>query len=143
MSAEVVAKIVNIVHDEASDGYVVEFWVGQELAREPTLNEAFALLGSMDTLHRELYSFVVEWEDGEFTMEPDEALSECLAIYDKHDDADRLGRPYERMWKTGQVAESMVVQLVNSNIFGVWRTGNEDIDPAALDDQVRVEHEGG
>ena len=93
MSSEVVAKIVTIAHDENSDGYVVEFWVGQELAEKPTLNEAFALLGSMDTLQREIYSFVVQWEDGDFTMEPDEALAECLAIFDKHDSAEGLGSP--------------------------------------------------
>lgn len=129
MASEVVAKIVTIAHDENSDGYIVEFWVGQELAEKPTLNEAFALLGSMDTLQREVYSFVVQWEDGDFTMEPDEALAECLAIFDKHDSADGLGSPYDRQWKTGQVAEAMVVQLVNNNVFGVWRTGSDEEQP--------------
>src|SRR5688572_22713071 len=122
MSAEVVAKILSISIDEENGGYIVQFWVGKELAENPTLNEAFALLGSMDSLQREVYQFVVQWEDGEFTMEPDEELSECLAIFDQHDDTDELSAPLVRQWKTGQMAEAIVTHLVNANVFGVWRT---------------------
>lgn len=127
--AEVVAKILAIAQDEESDGYLVQFWVGQELSARPTLNDAFRMLGSMDSLQREVYSFVVQWEDGEFTMEPDEDLSECLAIFDKYDSADQLGPPLDRQWKTGQMAEAIVTHLVNANVFGVWRT--QDVQAAS------------
>lgn len=122
MAAEVVAKILSIGIDEENGGYIVHFWVGQEFAENPTLNEAFALLGSMDSLQREVYSFLVQWEDGEFTMEPDEELSECLAIFDRYEDANDLEGLVARQWKTGQMAEAIVTHLVNANVFGVWRT---------------------
>lgn len=134
MAAEVVAKILQIAIDEENEGYVVHFWVGQELADNPTLNEAFALLGSMDSLQREVYSFLVQWEDDEFTMEPDEDLAECLAIFDQYDDCNSLGPQLSRQWKTGQMAEAIVTHLVNANVFGVWRTtedGEETSSPAA------------
>ena len=122
MSAEVVAKILAIAADEEHDGYVVQFWVGKEFNDTPTLNEAFALLGSMDSLQRTTYSFMVRWEENEFTMEPDEALAECLAIYDQYGPDHELGPPLDRQWKTGQVAEALVTQLVHANVFGAWRT---------------------
>lgn len=140
--SEVVAKIMAIVQDEERDGHVVEFWVGQEMAEKPSLNQAFAMLGSMDSLQREVYSFLVQWEDGEFTMEPDDALSECLSIFDQYDSAEELGEPLDRQWKTGQVAEGLVTHLVNSNIFGVWRTSSGD-DEAPEDDQMLEDGAGG
>lgn len=126
MTPEVVAKVISVTLDEDGGGYLVEFWVGQELNDQPTLSEAFAVLGSMDGLQREIFSFVVRWEDEEYTMEPDEALAECLALFDKHDAVDELGSPLDRQWKTGQVAEALVTHLVNSNLFGVWRTVDAD-----------------
>src|SRR5690349_14256917 len=115
---EVVAKVLNIQASEEEDGYVVQFWVGQELTENPSLNEAFALLSHMDRLQRELYSMIVRFEDGEYTMEPDEHLADCLIIFDEHETADELEAPLNRQWKTGQVAEALVSQLVSSNVFG-------------------------
>lgn len=116
------ARILSIELDEANDAYVVEFWVGQEIGDKPTLNEAFALLGRLDSLQREVYTFVVQWEDADVTMEPDEDLSECLGIFDEYDSPDDLGAVMARQWKTGQMAEALVTQLVQANVFGVWRT---------------------
>src|SRR5688572_15965296 len=123
---EVVAKLLSIQSDEEEDGFIVQFWVGQELAENPSLNEAFALLSHMDRLQRAVYSMIVRFEDGEYTMEPDEQLAECLVIFDEHETPEELEPPLTRQWKTGQIAEAFVSQLVSANVFGVWRTGETE-----------------
>ena len=135
MAQEVVAKVMSVAFDDELDGYVVHFWVGQELTDEPSLNEALALIGSMDSLRREVFAMVIRQEDNEYTMEPDEDLAECLVIFDEHQSADELEAPLSRQWKTGQMAEALTTHLVNSNVFGIWRTG---IDTERTDETVEV-----
>ena len=125
MAREVVAKVISVAFDDDMDGHVVHFWVGQELADEPSLNEALSLIGSMDSLQRETFAMIIREEDNEYTMEPDEDLAECLIIFDAHNSADELEQPLSRQWKTGQMAEALTTHLVNSNLFGVWRTGED------------------
>jgi hypothetical protein len=126
--SEVVSKILSIAsdNDNDTDGYMVHFWVGQEFDEAPTLNNALAILGRMDGLQRQIYAFNVQFNDGEFSMEPDQSLAECLLIFDKHDSPLELSEPLQRQWKTGQMAEGIVTHLVNANVFGVWRTCNTD-----------------
>lgn len=122
MATEVVGKVVRVSEDEERGGHVVEFWVGEELSDTPTLGQAIALLGNMDRLQRELFAMHVGWEDGEYAMEPDTRLSQCLAVYDEYDSGDGLISPLDRQWKTGQIADAIVTSLIEANVFGVWRT---------------------
>jgi len=125
MAQEVVAKLISINYDESHDGYMVTFWVGQEFD-EANLNDAFALLGKMDGLQREVYSMLIRHEEDEYTMEPDEDLSPCLVIFDQHESSEELEQPTYRQWKTGQIAEALCTQLITANTFGVWRTAKKD-----------------
>ena len=123
MAREVVGKIVSITADEEGGGYVVEFWVGEEIGESPTLPEAFALLGSLDRLQRERFAMRIVWDGEQFGMEPDEKLMGCLNLYDQHDSVDELDELHARRWKTGQVADAIVTHLIDANVFGAWRTG--------------------
>ena len=125
MHNEVVAKLVSIVFDDDHDGYLVTFWVGQEFSEEGGLNEAFAILGKMDTLQRELYTMLIRYEGDEYLMEPDESLSTSLIVFDQHETCDGMDATVRRQWKTGQVAEALCTQLIHANAFGVWRTGEQ------------------
>ena len=126
MSREVVGKLVAIAVDEERGGYLVQFWVGHELSEQATLNEAFALLKSMDALQRQLFTVHINWDGEQFTLEPDEALAECLELYDEHESSEDLEPPFDRQWKTAQIADAIISQLIEANAFGVWRSAEAD-----------------
>ena len=142
MAAEVVGKLVAVAMDEERGGYLVQFWVGHELAERPTLNEAFALLRTMDALQRELFTVHVAYDGEQFTLEPDEALAQCLELYDEHDSAEELEPPLDRQWKTAQIADAIISQLIEANVFGAWRSADmvdevEEVEEPAVS---RVRH---
>ena len=132
MSREVVGKLVAVAVDEERGGYLVQFWVGHELTEQPTLNEVFALLKSIDALQRQLFTVHINWDGDQFTLEPDEALAECLELYDEHESPDDLEAPFDRQWKTAQIADAIISQLIEANAFGVWRSAEVDDE---LDDE--------